>query len=94
MWPILRTCQYELGIRHALETGTIIITQDFEAVPSDLRSYYCFQYEYAPEHRAYEVSYKKFETELHQRMTHLFENLFPSDNPVSDFLGHTDKSVG
>jgi len=79
---------YELGIRHALETGTIMITQDLNAVPSDLKSYYCFAYKYASEHHEYESHYKKFEEELHRKMAHFFENPGISDNPVSDFIGH------
>jgi len=79
---------YELGIRHALQTGTIIITQDFSAVPSDLKSYYCFQYNYTKEHHLYETRYKEFEAELHLKIAHFFDNFFASDNPVSDFLGY------
>ena len=79
---------YELGIRHALQTGTLIITQDVDSIPSDLRSYYCFQYSYSKEHYRYEKLYKDFEDELHQKMAHFFDNLFPSDNPVSDFIGY------
>lgn len=79
---------YELGIRHALQTGTIQITQDMAAVPSDLQSYYCFQYGYTKEHHLYELRFKAFEAELHQKIQHFFDNLFASDNPVSDFLGH------
>jgi len=76
---------YELGVRHALQTGTLIITQDVTAIPSDLRSYYCFQYNYSKEHHRYETLYAVFESELHQKLSHFFDNVFASDNPVSDF---------
>lgn len=79
---------YELGIRHALGPGTLIITQDLDAIPSDLRSYYCFQYDYTKAHPEYERRYKAFEEELHKKIKHFFDELFPSDNPVSDFLGY------
>lgn len=35
---------YELGIRHALCKKTILITQDIEEIPFDLRGYFCIQY--------------------------------------------------
>lgn len=38
---------YELGIRHGLKIGTIIITQDRNALPTDLSSYFVFDYEYS-----------------------------------------------
>jgi hypothetical protein len=82
---------YELGIRHGLETGTIMITQDMTAVPTDLRGYYTFQYRYASEHHEYEKCFGDFERQLHEKMSYIFENLSPSDNPVSDFLGHTNE---
>lgn len=82
---------YELGIRHALETGTIMVTQDLGSVPSDLRGYYTFQYRYTSEHHEYEQSYADFERQLHEKIAYIFDNLNPSDNPVSDFLGHTNE---
>lgn len=35
---------YELGIRHALRRGTIIVAQSVDDIPSDLRSYWCCTY--------------------------------------------------
>jgi ActR/RegA family two-component response regulator len=37
---------YELGVRHTLRNGTILITQDMEDVPFDLRHYATIQYEW------------------------------------------------
>ena len=34
---------YELGIRHTLRTGTVIITQHLSALPSDLAGYHAFE---------------------------------------------------
>jgi hypothetical protein len=79
---------YELGIRHGLETGTIIITQDWKSVPSDLRAYYAFRYDYTVEHHLYDVSFASFEKQMHEKLSSIFRRLNPSDNPVSDFLGH------
>jgi|GEM_PF-2535194 len=84
---------YELGIRHALDTGTIMVTQSLESVPSDLRGYYRFQYDYASEHHEYERMYGEFERHLHEKIAYIFDNLNPSDNPVSDFLGHPNEHL-
>jgi hypothetical protein len=77
---------YELGIRHSLRLGTIIITQDFTALPSDLKSYYCFSYRYSDKGHQYEEYYKKFETSLHRQISSLLTDTSRSDNPVSDYL--------
>ena len=57
---------YELGIRHTLKNGTIIISQNFLDIPSDLGSYFCYEYSYTKEGYNYEHSFSKFETELHK----------------------------
>jgi len=77
---------YEMGIRHSLCLGTIIITQDFNAIPSDLKSYYCFSYEYSDKGHLYDEYYKKFEKKLHVQINSVINNAKQSDNPVSDFL--------
>ena len=84
---------YELGIRHGLETGTIMITQDLAGVPSDLKGYYTFQYRYSSEHHEYDRYYQEFERDLHEKMQYIFDNLNPSDNPVSDFLGRPNEHL-
>jgi hypothetical protein len=78
---------YELGVRHGLSTGTVMITQDWSAVPSDLKSYYTFRYSYSDQHHAYSKLYEEFEAQLHEKIQAIFDNLHASDNPVSDFLG-------
>ena len=78
---------YELGIRHALRTGTIIITQDFNALPSDLRGYYVFEYTYSEKAHEYEEYYAKFEKKMHETIQALSDSDDTSDSPVSDFLG-------
>jgi len=77
---------YELGIRHALRLGTIIITQSFESVPSDLRNYYCFQYKYTPLSHEEKELYTSFEHDLHEKIAHVVRNPAETDSPVSDFL--------
>ncbi|HXA02504.1 MAG TPA: hypothetical protein VNW99_10985 [Cytophagaceae bacterium] len=76
---------YELGIRHALKLGTIIITQDLSHLPSDLSSYYCFSYKYSGKNHEYDTLFKEFEQQLHEKIKHVLSNP-SSDNPVSDFL--------
>ncbi len=77
---------YELGIRHALKNGTIIISQTFENLPSDLKSYGCLKYEYSNEAHKYSKNFGNFEKNIHNQITSLINKNFPSDNPVSDFL--------
>lgn len=77
---------YELGIRHSLKLGTIIITQDFNALPSDLKSYYCFSYKYTSKSHLYQQYYEKFEKDLHEQIKSVLNNVNEPDSPVSDFL--------
>lgn len=78
---------YELGIRHALRTGSIIITQHLSALPSDLASYFAFEYVYSEKDYEYESLFRVFESSLHRTMAALENTEEPSDSPVSDFLG-------
>src|SRR6266446_5368729 len=58
---------YELGIRHALRTGTILITQELRSLPSDLKGYYAFEYAYSDKAHEYEIAYNRFEKEMHEK---------------------------
>jgi len=78
---------YELGIRHALQIGTVIITQDLNSLPSDLKSYHAFEYEYSELAHKYEEFYSRFEKELHSKISSFQHGKVSSDSPVSDFLG-------
>ena len=78
---------YELGIRHTLRTGTVIVTQHLSALPSDLSGYYAFEYTYSEKDFEYEPLYLQFEQELHAKILALEEPENLSDSPVSDFLG-------
>ena len=60
---------YELGVRHSLRLGTIIITQDFATLTSDLKSYYCFSYKYSDKNHLYNKLHKKFEKDLHYQIS-------------------------
>lgn len=84
---------YELGVRHGLKNGSIIITQDSKAVPSDLQSYNYLEYEY-PEKIFEDAEYFSiFETNIHEQIDSVLERKFEADNPVSDFILKT-KSIG
>lgn len=78
---------YELGIRHALRVGTIIITQHFDALPNDLRGYFVFEYLYSANAHEYDEYYAKFEKKMHETLQAWSDTDDPSDSPVSDFLG-------
>src|SRR5262245_31230879 len=52
---------YELGIRHSLRTGTIIMTQHFDALPSDLSGYFAFEYVYTDKNYEYETCFASFQ---------------------------------
>jgi hypothetical protein len=82
---------YELGVRHAIKTGTIIITQDFGALPSDLSNYFVFSYDYSEKDYEYDDYYARFEKHMHDTIQLWNETDDPSDNPVSDFLGVIDR---
>jgi hypothetical protein len=84
---------YELGIRHALRVGTIIITQHFDALPSDLRGYFVFEYSYSEKDYEYEEYYAKFEKKMHETLQAWSDTDDPSDSPVSDFLGMIHQRV-
>src|ERR1035437_4316703 len=78
---------YELGIRHALRVGTIIIIQHFDSLPSDLRNYFVFEYKYSDKAQEYDEYFAKFEKEMHGKLQAWNDTDDPSDSPVSDFLG-------
>jgi hypothetical protein len=84
---------YELGVRHGLKTGNIIITQDSNSVPSDLKSYNYLKYDYSQKNYEYEKLFIIFEKKLHDQIEFIIENKFSSDNPVSDFSGSQKKKI-
>jgi len=81
---------YELGIRHSLKLGTIIITQSLQSLPSDLYGYYAFEYEFSDSASKFDELYLKFEKDLHDKMGSFGKSKIASDSPVSDFLGFRD----
>lgn len=70
---------YELGIAHALDKKVILITQEINELPFDLRSYRVVGYSV---HFAKIAQAKK---ELFELATEAFKSNLPFGNPVKDF---------
>lgn len=71
---------YELGVRHSLSKRTIMITEDINTLPSDLKEYRVI--EYSAELTAVET----FKENLKEAFKSILENPDKSDNPVQDRL--------
>ena len=80
---------YELGIRHTLKVGTIILTQCIASLPADLKSYVAFEYKYPQESDAFDEYYPLFKKDLHKAIDEYLEDFKKGeyDNPVRDFIG-------
>jgi hypothetical protein len=79
---------YELGIRHTLKNGTILLTQDISTLPNDLKNYIAFEYNY-PDISYLDNYYPDFERNLHKSIDEYLHEMNQPDNPVMDFLGTT-----
>jgi pyruvate-formate lyase-activating enzyme len=71
---------YELGVRHSLSLRTIIVTQNADHIPSDLKGYWSIVYSITP------GGVSKFKQEIKELVIKIENNQSYSDNPVSDFL--------
>ena len=78
---------YELGVRHTLSKRTIIVSQDTDAIPSDLRGYWSLRYGTRPS----EVT--KFKREIRRIVSEIEKHPDQSDNPVSDYLEREQLSI-
>jgi hypothetical protein len=78
---------YELGVRHALSPRTIMLSQDSEHVPSDLRGYWHVQYGLMP------AKITKFREDLRRILAGIEEQPDRPDNPVLDYLAIKNHSV-
>lgn len=76
---------YELGVRHTLKRGTIIITQDINSLPSDLRDYTCLDYKFSDNTIEQTDYYLEFKEKLHTAITELFKT-DKFDSPVLSYL--------
>jgi hypothetical protein len=77
---------YELGIRHSLKKGTIIVSRDGQ-VPSDLRGLWYVQYESTP------AAVATFKAEIKRLTSEIEMNPDSSDNPVMDYLDREGLSI-
>lgn len=71
---------YELGVRHAIKNNTILISDDINDVPFDLRPLRTLSYKYDPK------NLKRFKKELSITLTNLLNNPEEIDNPVRRYL--------
>jgi tetratricopeptide (TPR) repeat protein len=71
---------YELGVRHALKGGTIMIVDDIESIPFDLKPYRVVEYS-TTLRGAYEFGQK-----LKAFLEAALDDPHGADNPVLDFL--------
>lgn len=72
---------YEVGIAHALNKNVILLTQNIEDLPFDLRSYRVI---------SYSVHFSKMnqaKEELYELASGAFKGTVPFGNPVKDFCG-------
>lgn len=76
---------YELGVRHTLKRGTIIITRDIESIPSDLRDYMCLPYSYSDNTKQQKINYENFALELHNSIREILTTE-KVDSPVLNYL--------
>lgn len=71
---------YELGVRHTVANGTILIADSIEDVPFDLRGLRAIQYKYDPEQML------RFAEELTAALRGIVSERGRIDNPVRRFL--------
>lgn len=70
---------YELGIAHALQKNVILITQDIDELPFDLRSYRVICY------KTHFTRMNQAKNELISLSKDAFSGVIPFGNPVKDF---------
>jgi hypothetical protein len=78
---------YELGVRHALSTRTILVSQNADHIPSDLKGYW---------HIIYGLDLPKvanFKNALKRILAKIEKDPDQSDNPVSDYLVRSNQSI-
>jgi len=78
---------YELGVRHALSSRTIIIAQSIDDIPSDLRSYRTIIYETSAK------GAKQFADKIEELLKAINNDPEASDNPVLDFIPELKNST-
>jgi len=77
---------YELGVRHTLSNRTIIITEDYSSIPSDLKEYRAIEYS------ADITGIENFKSQLSKSINEIISDPNHTDNPVQDRLGQVIKT--
>lgn len=77
---------YELGIRHTLKKGTIIVSRDGQ-IPSDLGGIWYVRYENSP------TGVAKFKNEINRLTQEIEQKPDRTDNPVMEYLDREKLSV-
>jgi hypothetical protein len=72
---------YELGVRHTVSGNTILITENIDDIPFDLRGLRTIVYQYEPEQML------ALKTSLEESILQILREPNKVDNPVSRFLG-------
>lgn len=81
---------YELGVRHSLKRGTIIVSQDRTKLPSDLRDYFVIDYNFFKDDTLRtDKCYEKFKYDLHSAM----DEVFKFEKPDSPVINHLTKKL-
>ncbi len=75
---------YELGVRHAIGNSCILISDDLEDIPFDLRPQRAILYEYEPR------SMLKLKESLTQAITEILQAPDAIDNPVRRFIHQSE----
>lgn len=78
---------YELGVRHSLSKRTIIVSQNADDIPSDLRGYWFLRYGTDPELVA------KFKEDIRRLISEIEEHPQKCDSPVADYLERENISL-
>jgi hypothetical protein len=71
---------YELGVRHSVMNNTILISEEIEDIPFDLRHLRTISYKYTPD------KMMDFKEELKKNITNIVENPNKIDNPIRRYL--------
>lgn len=76
---------YELGVRHALKRGTIMLTQNFSQFPSDLRDYMTVVYNYSTNIHEQPHNYENFKQDLYRSIEEIIKSE-KADSPVLEYI--------
>lgn len=76
---------YELGIRHSIKRGTIMLTQSFDEFPSDLRDYLTVEYKFVNKSTEDKTNYEQFKASIHKAIRQVLETE-TLDSPVKEYV--------